>query len=70
MLLKSDAKVIAKSGLDISANLIESTYKGQFDQIKANQIRNLAKNLSAFSFPLDYWNTSLNLSNFLFLLNM
>ena len=44
MLLKyPSAKDIAKSRFDSFANLIESTSKGQFDKIKANQIRNLAR---------------------------
>lgn len=37
------AKDIAKSRFDKFANLIESTSKGQFDKMKAKEIRNLAR---------------------------
>ena len=44
MLLKyPSAKDVAKSRFDNFANLIESTSKGQFDKLKAKEIRNLAK---------------------------
>lgn len=44
MLLKyPSAKDISKSRFDNFANLIESTSKGQFDKIKAKEIRNLAR---------------------------
>lgn len=44
MLLKyPSAKDIAKSRLDIFANLIESSSNGRFDKSKAKEIRNLAR---------------------------
>jgi len=44
MLLKyPSAKDISKSRFDTFSNLIESTSKGQFDKLKAKEIRNLAR---------------------------